>query len=357
MKTLKQIFASLFDNGVVIKGKDYPWYIALILFVASVVLATYPTYNQINARTGSDFLNGTLYSVDVGLQAFSETLYDEDIRLVVKEETIDGETRHVLVNEGTSWSSYFSTSYDDYPLFPYFEYAVGGESRLRVFYQGSISDDDSTTFINAMTAFEAGDDRLTSFMFLGTKAMYVYMYSTVDLASETTTGADFINGFSGTYDLVPLNTSLGRFIALDSAGTFIDPDTAKTTDYQAYADRTFDNWKGFFDESFAFSKSVLLWAQTALTFVVNIIMSFLMTVVIYIMTRGKLNPNRGLTFADTVKIGSWTLLSPALLTIVAGAIFPEFAPTAFVLFVGLRLMWLSSKYLRPLETTQPVVKK
>jgi hypothetical protein len=43
------------------------------------------------------------------------------------------------------------------------------------------------------------------------------------------------------------------------------------------------------------------------------------------------------------------LLAPAILTLVAGALFPEFAGTAFVLFVGLRLMWLSSRYLRPVD--------
>ena len=357
MKTLKLVFASLLDNGVAIKGKDQPWYIALILFVASVVLATYPTFNQINARTGSDFLNGTLYSVDVGLQSLAETLYEEDIDLIIKETTVEDEPRHTLVNEETLWSDVFTQTYDGFPSFPYFEYSVSGSSRLRVFYQASNTDPQSTEFINAMVAFEQGDDRLTSFMFLGRTSVYMYMYATSAITSETATGEDFVNGFSGTYDEIPLNTNLANFIALDSTGAFVDPTNAKTTDYQAYSDRTFNNWKTFFDQSFAFSKSVLLWAQTALTFVVNIIMSFLMTVVIYIMTRGKLNPNRHLTFLDSIKIGSWTLLSPALLTIVAGSLFPEFAPTAFVLFVGLRLMWLSSKYLRPLEPVQTVVKK
>jgi hypothetical protein len=91
--------------------------------------------------------------------------------------------------------------------------------------------------------------------------------------------------------------------------------------------------------------------QTGLTFVVNSIMALLMSVVIFIMTRGKMNPNRSIKFLEAMKIGAWSLLSPALLTVIAGGLFPEFAPTAFVLFVGLRLMWLSSKYLRPLETT------
>jgi hypothetical protein len=87
-------------------------------------------------------------------------------------------------------------------------------------------------------------------------------------------------------------------------------------------------------------------------------MALLMSVVIFIMTRGKNNPNKHFRFSSTMKIGAWSLLSPAILTLVAGALFPEFAGTAFVLFVGLRLMWLSSRYLRPADmvVTQPVKK-
>jgi hypothetical protein len=74
------------------------------------------------------------------------------------------------------------------------------------------------------------------------------------------------------------------------------------------------------------------------------------------MTRGKMNPNNTMRFGQTMKIGAWSLLSPALLTLIVSGIFPDLAGSAFVLLVGLRLMWLSSKYLRPLEPL-PVAKK
>jgi hypothetical protein len=115
----------------------------------------------------------------------------------------------------------------------------------------------------------------------------------------------------------------------------------------------FGNWLKFFDDSYAYSRSVLIVAQSSLMLVVNAIMAFMMSLVIFIMTRGKNNPNKHFTFGQTMKIGAWALLSPALLTVVAGALFPEFAGTAFVLFVGLRLMWLSSKYLRPVDAVAP----
>lgn len=347
MKTLKLIFKSLLNNGAVMEGRFQPWYIALILFVLSVVFATYPTFTQINGRNGSAFLSGNTYSLENALTNLSETLYEEDIQLIVKSNVVGEQTRYQLMNEGTLWSDHFTTNYPG-TAFGYYEYTVNSAPRLRVFYQAEQTDEATTEFINNLLALETGNPTISSFMMLARNAVYVYVYNPISIANETVAGNGFIASFNGTYDLVPLNTNLGLFITLDADGNYVDPSTW-TQNVDAYIARVFQNWNVFFDQSFAFSKSILLWAQTGLTFIVNIIMAFLMSVVIFIMTRGKTNPNRGMRFGETMKIGAWALLSPALLTIVAGALFPEFSATAFVLFVGLRLMWLSSKYLRPID--------
>ena len=181
----------------------------------------------------------------------------------------------------------------------------------------------------------------------------MYVYNPAALTANTATGEGFTTAFSGTYDAIPVGTNLGNFVLTD-----VDGNTINTSDLVLYTRVVFDNWLNFFDQSFAYSKSVLLLAQTGLTFVVNAIMALLMSLVIFIMTRGKNNPNKHFKFSDTMKIGAWALLSPALVTIIAGALFPEFAGTAFVLFVGLRLMWLSSRYLRPVDmVATPPVKK
>jgi hypothetical protein len=355
MKQLKLIFASLFNNGVVMDGAKQPWYVAVIIFLLSMVLATSPTYNQIANQDGSDFLNGTLFSIDNGLQVFSETLDEEGIDLVVRQTTINDEERIELAHDGTSWETTFDALTVGTSSFDAFEFNVNNELRLRVFYQGSQTDEAATTFINELTALPAGDANIGTFMFLARTSLYIYMYNPLSVANGSSSGADYISGFSGTYDSVPLGTNLASFISQDLEGNFVDP-ASQSTDYQAYADRVFANWKQFFDQSYAFSRNFLLWAQTGLTFAVNIIMSLMMSVVIFIMTRGKSNPNKSMKFGEAMKIGAWSLLTPAILTIVAGGLFPEFAPTAFVLFVGLRLMWLSSKYLRPLDPTVPVKK-
>ncbi len=353
MKTLKLIFQSLFSNAPIMEAKIQPWYIALIIFVVSILLATFPTYTQINNREGSNFLSGNTYSIENALVLFSETLEEGNVDLVVTNRDEADVTIAELDNQGTAWESVFTQTLAAHPTFPFFQYTVNNQVRLRVFYQNGNSDEVTGAFANALLALPIGDDNIGSFLLLGNAAVYMYVYNPAALTANTATGEGFTTAFSGTYDAIPAGTNLGNFVLTD-----VDGNTINTSDLVLYTRVVFDNWLNFFDQSFAYSKSVLLLAQTGLTFVVNAIMALLMSLVIFIMTRGKNNPNKHFKFSDTMKIGAWALLSPALVTIIAGALFPEFAGTAFVLFVGLRLMWLSSRYLRPVDmVATPPVKK
>jgi hypothetical protein len=358
MKTIKLIFQSLLNNAAVMEGRKEPWYVAIIIFLLSVVFATYPTFSQINARAGSDFLTRETYSIDQGLVDFSETLYNEGVQLVVRSTTLDSQTTIYLANEENLWRDTFNQTLAE-TNFPYYEYRnATNQVRLRVFYQADQTDESTINLVNRFINLPSGHADIATFLMLGRTAVYFYVYNPGALANGTVAGNGFIYSFNGTYTSVPLNTNLGKFVALDLGGFLINPVTDFQTNPTAYENRIFTQWKIFFDQSFLEAKSVLLVAQSGLTLVVNTIMALMMSLVIFLMTRGKHNPNRTLRFSETMKIGAWSLLSPALLTIVAGSFFPEFAGTAFVLFVGLRLMWLSSRYLRPMDMpTPPAVTK
>ncbi len=345
MKTLKLIFQSIFSNEPIMQARNQPWYIAIILFVVSILLATYPTYTQILNRDGSTFLSGNTFSIENALVSFTEALDEEGVDLVVVSETIDGETKYYLDNQGVNWDDAFTETLPSEEAFPYFEYTVNNVSRLRVFLQADDQTNEGVAeFVSRLLALPTGDDQIGSFMLLTRSAVYMYVYNPAALAEGSVNGEGFATAFTGTYDEVPLGTNLANFVQIDLDGNVIDPN-----DVSEYVNLVFANWLNFFDQSFAYSKSVLLLAQSGLTLVVNAVMALMMSIVIFIMTRGKLNPNNHFKFGETMKMGAWSLFSPALLTIVAGALFPEFAGTAFVLFVGLRLMWLSSKYLRPVD--------
>lgn len=352
MKTIKAIFQSLISNAPIMEARKEPWYVALILFFVSILLATYPTFNQINNREGSAFLSGNTFSIENALVSFSETLKEEGVNLVVTEMPGDTESTFALINTGTTWATAFTDILTNEPQFPYFQYSVNNQPRLRVFYQSTQSEEVTNAFLNRLLALPTGSNQIASFMMLGNTAVYMYIYNPTALTQASVNGEGYLSAFTGTYHNVTLGTNLANFATLDMNGIAIP-----TTNVNQYISTVFANWLRFYDQSFAYTKSVLLLAQSGLTIAVNGIMALLMSLVIFIMTRGKNNPNKHFRFGETMKIGAWSLLSPALLTVVAGALFPEFAGTAFVLFVGLRLMWLSSRYLRPVDMTTVPVKK
>jgi hypothetical protein len=344
MKTLKLIFQSLFSNVPVMDARKQPWYLAVIIFISSILIASYPTFNQINTSKGSAFLSGNTYSIENALTVFSEILEDEDVDLVVTSQEVEETTVYRLTNQSTVWSDAFYSVLDNEPGFPYFAYSVSGSDRLRVFFQGEQTNEATTEFINDLLTLPTGDDDISSFLFLTNERVFMYLYNPAALLAGTASGKNPLAVFTGYYHGVEVGTNLRNFSLTDVDGNALDE-----TNVSEYIQLVFGNWLNFFDESYAFLRSELLWIQTGLMVGVNALMALMMSLVIFIMTRGKNNPNKHFKFGETMKMGAWSLLSPALLTLVAGSLFPEFAGTAFVLFVGLRLMWLSSKYLRPVD--------
>jgi len=68
---------------------------------------------------------------------------------------------------------------------------------------------------------------------------------------------------------------------------------------------------------------------------------------IFILTRGKRNPFRIYTFWETQKISYWASFTPSLLALIFGFIFTEYAVMIFVMLIGVRIMWMSMKSLKP----------
>ncbi|MEY3432021.1 MAG: hypothetical protein RIS53_919, partial [Bacillota bacterium] len=254
MKTLKLIFQSIFSNEPIMQARSQPWYVAILLFVISILLATYPTYTQILNREGSTFLSGNTFSIENALVSFTEALDEEGVDLVVVSETIDGETKYYLDNQGVNWGDAFNETLPSEEAFPYFEYTVNGVSRLRVFHQADDQTDEGVAeFASRLLALPTGDDQIGSFMLLTKSAVYMYVYNPAALAEGSVNGEGFVTAFTGTYDEVPLGTNLANFVQTDQDGNVIDP-----TDVSEYVNLVFANWLNFFDQSFAYSKSVLL---------------------------------------------------------------------------------------------------
>ncbi len=356
MKTLKLIFASLFRNDAAMEGRFQKWYLAAIMFLLSVLLATLPLFVTAAKANGSDFMGGTLYSFDAGIQRFSEALDDHDVDLIVEE---DGEYQK-LSNPDATWDAAF-TDVEGAANFHYFSYKDHTDSvKLKVYYQGEAEDNAVSVFLTDKLALtnsaEAINLDITSFVFFAKRVAYVYIYNPAAVASGSAAGKDYVNYFQGDYMSLELGTNLRDTGLIDEFGNPIETPT-DGDEYAAYQAKILTNWEQFFDNAYLNSKTMLMWTTTSIMIGVNSLLGLFMAILIFIMTRGKNNPNRTMKFTEAMKITGWLLLSPALLTLIVGFIFPNYASMAFVLLVGLRMMWLSSKTLRPPLPPAPVVKK
>jgi hypothetical protein len=350
-KTFNIFIGSLFRNDAVMLGGKQPWYWALGLFLASTVIATLPSYTSSANLQGSDIITKTSYGLEEGLQAFSEVLYEQNMQLTIQENVVNGVTTKQLINTGTLFSDYFSDFNDE--GFYYFE-TLG---RFRFYYQGNATDADRKDFITAKLALPSGSD-VKSFVFFGTEFINAYVYNPTESLAGNLAGTSFTRTFESIYTTLPANTQLHEFVLRDVNGTLFPYEQRLSSGeaYEAYQNRIATRWTNFFDTAFMSYKNDLVWSTTSVMYVGNVIMAFFMSILVFIMTRGKTNPNRAMSVLEAFKIGAWSLFSPAVLTYVAGLFFPELASTAFVLFVGLRMMWLSSSYLRPYQEPTPVKK-
>lgn len=354
--TFKLIFSSLFKNDAALEGRKQKWWIALILFLLSIVLATVPVTVSILKTQGDDFMNGAVYSLDHGLVRFTERLEDLniDLRVALNEE------EKVIVNEGSLWQTSFSsiktfpylenevtTDYD----FHYFSYTDNSSQELlRIYYYQDYSQNVITAFLTSLSNLENSSDtvnpELTSFIFINRLNFLVNLYSPAGVNDGTLQGNTPTKKFWGDYRNVTLDTNLKTFGLSDASGhVYPSPTTPEQLfDYQT---RVWKNYQNFFIDSYKANKQYNLTTNVLIYLALNTTLSFFMMLLIFLLTRGKNNPNRYITFLESLKIGAWMLLSPALLALIVGLIFPNFISMAFTLFVGFRTMWLSSRQLRP----------
>ncbi|MCR4880242.1 MAG: hypothetical protein K5906_04740, partial [Bacilli bacterium] len=67
----------------------------------------------------------------------------------------------------------------------------------------------------------------------------------------------------------------------------------------------------------------------------------------FLLTRGKRNFNNYLKWYQCMCISAWAAFTPGLLGLIFGFLMPAYAIMFFILFMGVRVMWLSMKQLSP----------
>ena len=349
MKNFKLIMKSLINNDACIEGgRTKRWFFAIIFAVLSLVLAVLPIMVTSLQAQGSDFTAGNyLYNYDNAIVAFSDSLADNNLSMVVSE---DANGRFLAVDK-TQWeAAYTANAYKQYvhlnndskvDFEVYYTEAVGQEF---VDYYTLVSQNKSP--IDGSWREAADTARSTSYLIFGRERMVGQLFQ----PGNTTA----LSGVSGDYLKLDLGFAFKSLATVEIDGVtyvashddkFSEPNGFLSID--AYRRQIQNKWNDVYDAVYYNTKMVTARDSTLIMLGVDALLIFFMGLMIFILTRGKRNPFRIYTFWETQKIAYWASFTPSLLALIFGFIFTEYAMMIFVMLIGVRIMWMSMKSLKP----------
>ena len=370
--TLKLLLRSLIKNDAAVEGgRTQPWWIALVLFFASVIIAIVPTMIQVGQTKGSDVFKGAQYQTDVGLVKFNEALNTSGVDLVYREDINNG---FVLRNEGVAFETVFTntinlSSVTGSTNIPYFSFAqprtitvtntsgqqvseVVSFEYLRVYFTGNITNQFVTNGAPvepevALASHLIGltenshivdpNSAVTSHVILGKQNLYFRVYNPIKVA----TGADYVRSSQGIFTGIKTSLTINSFNEETAKG-----DTILATD-RDYVTKVVNNWSNLVDMTYGPVKTITFWTTTLINGAIYFVLSVFIGLIYFITTRGKFNPSRDIKFFEAIRIGAWLLPAPALITLVVGSFMPSYASLLYIMTLGMRTVWMSMKSVQP----------
>ena len=108
----------------------------------------------------------------------------------------------------------------------------------------------------------------------------------------------------------------------------------------------FNNFLTWCDYSYIDPRFNSTWVTFGIYCGVNGSIMLLMGLILWLMCRGKNNPNNKIKIWETYSMGFWAAPSPALISLLGFAM-PSMGMMFFIMLYAFRIMFLSMKHLRP----------
>lgn len=348
-RTVRNLFGSIIKNESAIDGaKTAPWWIALILFIVGSFLPIIPIMVNASKTYGASFVSGATYGYDQALATCGLNLKAESYEMNVKNHEL------VVSKGGEELSQTWVDDKDMTPIAVYDRVVDGVTSRSLNIYYSDRPKTGSTKTINAMiktieatkyaintaevyNAEAHGDVEtyIPSYLILYRTGMYskIYKVNTATAGSSTYTGYDWKH--TNDCNLLEQVTTVANVEA-----NVLDAN---------YVDGVMNNWRVVFNQAYQTQKTYNFWFTSGLYYGIYLVLGIFMGLMMFLLTRGKNNPNRGLNFFVTCKIDAWITFTPAVLGMIVGFIWNAAAGLAFIVLIGLRTMWLSMRQLSPVQ--------
>ena len=344
-EVLRDGFGVLINNAAAIRGaKNGPLWLTIVFFVLSLFLPVLPIFIAQANVNGSTFLNKYTYGLEKTLTQMAIDLKDRNVEfdlgvdhlLTIKEEgnVVAADT----YGSEKAFATYVNKATGQYDFMLYISSArTSAEKKVvdtainaKQYKSGSVEAADADS-VNPYTP---------SYMIVFPESFYMVLYG------NNTTKA-IASSYNGDYKTMEAtSTGLTDLLTVkDKDGNVIAQDILN----EDYTNGFLKNFKKVLDKSYETLKITNLWGTSGIYLAIFFGLSVVMGFIMWILTRGKNNPNNYFTPWLTQKIEARLALSPAIITLIGGFFLTAQAPLFFILTLGLRVMWISMKELRPVQ--------
>ena len=337
--TLRRVAGSFVNNAAAIEGAKFsPWWIGLIMFILGLLLPVLPLFVSAAKAEGTSFLASAEYGLGLD-KTFGAAINELDGAL-----TFDNTNKKITYTPNNASNQY--SEVDSTLIGGYISTSgnYNGQYELRIYYSAiHTTEEEINDFITTKekitykkgttTVSGLDDDRYTpSSIYFFSNGLYIDIYGAN--STEKKAQMSFLS------DLNCFDYADG-----DLKAYFVGKDFDKTNKDKRMD--AFHKLEEFINVTYKTSKTKSMWLGSLLYLGIYAGVNFFMILMIFIMSRGKNNPNNYLNFWQCIKIDWWSSLCPGLLGMILGFIFLKNAVMIYVLLISMRTVWLTTREMRP----------
>ncbi len=347
---LKTGFGTLINNEMCIKaGREYPWYTPIILAVCSVLITLVPSFvNTMQVNMGESVLGtSSVGGIENGLANFQSILKAADASVKITDEgklVVSDAAKEAVYNAGTGDDRYYEykDSVTDEPVLRVqFSSDSVNSSYLDALSKNTIKSSTTVTDSEGVTS-EVPDAvsttyRVSILVFKDTGFSMAVYNRRVSVSTNSTSAL--------------VNYSYDRLAGKDLLA--LTPSVSFADSPAEYVAAVKKNYQEFITLGYETTKINLAWRNVGILAGINAGVILLLGLVLFLVTRGKRNPYRIITFWQCQKIGYWAALAPAILALGLGFLLANTSGLSslsmfmFLFLYGLRIMWTSMKAFSP----------
>lgn len=351
-------FKSLYSNDAVMEtAKNTPWWLAVIIAVVATFIPVIPITVSAANQYGASFLAKYTENIETYLAQMGSVLHADNKEFTVKNDRLyyydDGlEQKQEDLGANVLVYSYEATregkTQIDFQLFYTFASNVKKEEvNISTIIADYIENDELSYAVGTTTQkkdIPAEEQDSKEYYFPTYILLSKYGMHAVIKRPNSTENYSTMSAF-GDWKHTAEGTKLieNSLTVLDSEGLAI-PFSLTDTDYTR---GVLNNWKVYFNESYITTRDLNVTYSLLIYYGIYLLMVIFMGLMVFLLTRGKRNIFNYLKFGVCLKMSAWSTISPAVLALILGFILPSYAIMYFIILLGIRVMWMSMKQLRP----------